>query len=51
METKIIKGNWNNGEYQYNVQVLHNGIYAGNGKFFRTYEEAKEYSETIIKGE
>lgn len=47
MTTKIIEGNWNNGEYKYNVQVLYNGVYSGNGKFFRTREEAEEYSKTI----
>lgn len=49
--TKIIQGNWNNGEYKYNVQVLYNGLYSGNGKFFRTREEAEAYSKTINKGD
>ena len=45
--TKIIEGNWNNGEYKYNVQVLCNGVYSGNGKFFRTRGEAEKYSKTV----
>lgn len=47
MTTKIIEGNWYNGEFKYNVQVLYNGTYSGNGKFCKTREEAEEYIKTI----
>ena len=47
--TKIIEGNWNNGEYKYNVQIIYNGTYAGNGRFFRTREDAEAYSKSVIE--
>ena len=45
--TKIIEGNWGNGEYKYNVQTFHNGTYAGHGRFFRTREGAEDYIKHI----
>lgn len=50
-DIKIIKGNWQNGEYKYDVQLLYNGVYAGHGKFVRNYQEAKQYIINILKGE
>lgn len=48
---KIIRGNWHNGEYRYNVQITYNGLYSGHGKFVRTYNEAIEYITNEMKGE
>lgn len=48
---KIIRGNWHNGEYKYNVQITYNGLYSGHGKFVRTYNEAIEYITNEMKGE
>ena len=50
-DIKIIKGNWLNGEYKYNVQLLYNGVYAGHGRFTRSYKEAKQYIIKVLKGE
>ena len=50
-DIKIIKGNWLNGEYKYSVQLWYNGVYAGHGKFMRTYEDAKQYIIKVLKGE
>ena len=47
--TKIIEGSWNQGEYKYNVQVLHNGCYAGVGRFCRTLEEAQNYIQSVME--
>lgn len=49
IDFKIIQGNWCNGEYKYNVQKICNGVYSGNGRFVRTYGEAKNYIENELK--
>lgn len=43
IDFKIISGNWNNGEYKYNVQKRYNGVYSGQGKFARNYKEIINY--------
>ena len=50
-EFKIIKGSWENGEYNFNVQVLHDNIYCGIGKFVRTYRDALAYITDYIATE
>lgn len=46
---KIIRGSWNNGEYKYNVQIIHNGVYCGHGRFCKTYNEAIQYANKEIR--
>lgn len=48
-DIKLIQGNWQNGEYKYNIQLLYNGVYTGRGKFARTYEDAKQYIMKELK--
>lgn len=50
-DIKIIEGTYNNGEYKFNVQVLHDNTYCGDGRFCKTYEEAKKYIIAKLKGE
>lgn len=40
-----------NGEFNYNVQVFHNGIYAGEGRFCKTYDDIFDYIRKIKEGE
>lgn len=46
---KIIRGNWGNGEYKYNVQLFYNGMYCGRGKFCKTYNEAIRYIDEKMR--
>ena len=44
---KIIKVNNNIYGYKYNCQIIVNGCYCGNGKFFKTKKEAIKFKKEV----